>query len=87
MEAMAAGLPVVSTTLAGIPEMVQPGITGELVSPGAPQELANAIALMITDPARAREFGNKGFVVAREKFSIETSAKNLLNLFRRSAAT
>ena len=87
MEAMAAGLPVVSTTLAGIPEMVKPGITGELVSPNAPQELANAIALMITDPARAREFGNKGFAVAREKFSIETSAKNLLNLFRRSAAT
>ena len=54
MEAMATGLPVVSTALAGIPEMVQPGITGELVAPNAPQELARAIEQIITDPARAR---------------------------------
>ena len=81
MEAMATGLPVVSTTLAGIPEMVQPGITGELVPPNAPQELARAIEKIITDPARAREFGINGLAVAHEKFSIETSVKNLLSLF------
>lgn len=84
MEAMATGLPVVSTTLAGIPEMVQPGITGVLVSPNTPQELARAIAQIITDPTRAREFGNKGLAVAREKFSIATSVRNLLNLFQQS---
>ena len=81
MEAMATGLPVVSTTLAGIPEMVQPGITGELVPPGAPQELANAIEQIITNPARARELGEQGFVIAQKKFSIEASVKNLLALF------
>lgn len=81
MEAMATGLPVVSTTLAGIPEMVQPGITGELVPPNDPQELARAIKQIITDSAGARESGEKGFAVAREKFSIETSVKTLLSLF------
>jgi colanic acid/amylovoran biosynthesis glycosyltransferase len=84
MEAMATGVPVVSTTLAGIPEMVKPGITGELVPPNAPQELARAIEKFITDPARVREFGRKGLAVAHEKFSIETSVKSLLSLFGRA---
>jgi glycosyltransferase involved in cell wall biosynthesis len=81
MEAMATGLPVVSTTLAGIPEMVQPGITGELVPPDDPRELARAIEQIITDPARAREAGNKGFAVAREKFSIEKNVQTLVTFF------
>ena len=83
MEAMATGLPVVSTELAGIPEMVQPGITGELVPPDDPHELARAIKQVITDPARAREFGNNGLAVAHEKFSIETSVRSLVSLFGR----
>jgi glycosyltransferase involved in cell wall biosynthesis len=81
MEAMATGLPVVSTTLAGIPEMVQPGITGELVSPNDPQELARAIEQIITYPRRAQELGEKGLAVAQKKFSIEASAETLLALF------
>ncbi len=81
MEAMATGLPVVSTALAGIPEMVEPGVTGELVLPNQPQELANAIQQIIANPARIREFGDKGFAVAHEKFSIETSVRALLKLF------
>ena len=81
MEAMATGLPVISTTLAGIPEMMQPGITGELVAPDAPQELARAIEKIITDPAHARDLGIKGFALAQKKFSIETSVKSLLSLF------
>ncbi|MGZ4983706.1 MAG: glycosyltransferase, partial [Chthoniobacterales bacterium] len=40
MEAMAAGLPVISTALAGIPEMIQPGVNGELVPPGNVEQLA-----------------------------------------------
>ena len=81
MEAMATGLPVVSTTLAGIPEMVQPGVTGKLVSPNDPQGLAGAIEQILNDPARVRELGNNGLAHAREKFSIETSVRKLLELF------
>ncbi len=81
MEAMAAGLPVVSTTLAGIPEMVQPGVTGELVPVKSPQALARAIEQIITNPSRAREFGDKGLARAREKFSIESTVRTLVTLF------
>ena len=81
MEAMAAGLPVVSTTLAGIPEMVQPCVTGELVPVNSPQALARAIEQIITNPSRAREFGDNGLARAREKFSIESTVRTLLTLF------
>lgn len=85
MEAMASGLPVVSTRLAGIPEMVESGKTGELVSPNEPRELADAVARFISNLPRAREFGAKGLELARRKFSIQTSVRDLLHLFEDQA--
>jgi colanic acid/amylovoran biosynthesis glycosyltransferase len=81
MEAMAAGLPVVSTPLAGVPEMVEAGVTGELVPDRNPGDLAAAIERIIDDPGRARRLGERGREIAREKFSIETSVRQLLELF------
>jgi glycosyltransferase involved in cell wall biosynthesis len=81
MEAMAAGLPVISTSLAGIPEMVEDGANGELVPERDPTALAAAIEKLLDDPERARRLGERGRQIAREKFSIETSARQLVNLF------
>ncbi|HSV63641.1 MAG TPA: glycosyltransferase family 4 protein [Chthoniobacterales bacterium] len=81
MEAMAAGLPVISTPLAGIPEMVEPGVTGELVPERDPVALADAIGRTIADPERARRLGERGRQIARENFSIEQSAQQLRALF------
>ena len=50
MEAGAAGLPLVSTPVSGIPELVRHGQTGWLVAPGDAVELADAIATLATDP-------------------------------------
>jgi glycosyltransferase involved in cell wall biosynthesis len=80
-EAMAAGLPVVSTSIAGIPEMVEHNVTGELVAPNDPRALALAIERVITDRARARQLGARGLEVARAKFSIVTSVHSLLCIF------
>lgn len=46
MEAMASGVPVVTTTNSGQPELIHHGIHGLLVPPGSPEELAGAIALI-----------------------------------------
>ncbi|MFL6590613.1 MAG: glycosyltransferase family 4 protein [Chthoniobacterales bacterium] len=86
MEAMAAGLPVVSTPLAGIPEMVKPGINGDLVPERDPNMLANAIAALLTNRERAREFGVRGREIAAEKFSIETNVRQLREIFTRIPA-
>lgn len=82
MEAMAAGLPVVSTTLAGIPEMVAAGRTGELVRPADAAALADAIENLLRDPARIREYGTRARESAAEKFSIEKNVASLGEILR-----
>ena len=77
IEAMATGLPVVSTSIAGIPEMVRPGVTGELVPAGDPPALADAIDKIITEPALARDLGSRGRELAAEKFSLEKNVRAL----------
>lgn len=86
MEAMAAGLPVVSTPLGGIPEMVEQDVNGELVPERDPAALCAAIERLISDPERARRLGDRGRQMAQEKFSIETSARALIELFRATQA-
>jgi colanic acid/amylovoran biosynthesis glycosyltransferase len=81
MEAMAAGLPVISTPLGGIPEMVESGVTGELVPERDPTAFADAVEQMIENPERARRLGERGRQIAREKFSVEQSVRQLRALF------
>lgn len=81
MEAMAAGLPVISTPLAGVPEMVEPDVNGELVPERDPAAICAAMERLVSDPARARRLGDRGRQIAREKFSIETSARELQEIF------
>lgn len=82
MEAMAAGLPIVSTTLAGIPEMVQPRANGELVSLGNVDQLAAAIDSILSNPARAKGFGERSRELAVEKFSVEKNVGALRKLLQ-----
>ena len=81
MEAMAAGLPIISTPLAGIPEMVENGVNGLLVPEHDPEAICAAIEQLIASPEQARRFGDRGREIAREKFSIETSGQALRALF------
>src|ERR1043166_4104278 len=81
LEAMAAGLPVISTPLAGVPEIVENNSSGILVPEHAPEAICAAIEYLIAHPEQARRFGDRGQQIAREKFSIEASAQALLALF------
>jgi glycosyltransferase involved in cell wall biosynthesis len=57
IEAMAAGVPVVSTTVGAIPELVRDGIEGRVVEPGDIEALADALAELITQPDRRVRMG------------------------------
>jgi len=80
-EAMAAALPVVSTRLVGIPEMVEHGQTGLLCQPGDEAALADALATMAAEPQTRARLGAAGRELARERFGIDVTARQLLDLF------
>ncbi len=81
MEALAAGLPVVSTSVSGIPELVDEQV-GILVPPGSASQLAAAIAELLADADRRKAMGRAGAARIRESFSVEKSAEQLMQLFR-----
>lgn len=73
-EAMACGLPVVSTTVAGIPEMVEHGVTGLLVAPKDEGAMADAISGLAGDVERRRAMGEAGRARAQRLFSLDVTA-------------
>lgn len=77
MEAMASGLPVVSTKLGGIPEMITENETGFLVEPGDVAALADAVETLIGDSALAQKLGGAGRDRAQRLFSIEKNVHEL----------
>ena len=81
MEAMAAGLPVLATAIAGIPELVEDGVSGRLVAPGDTSGFAAAMADLLADPARARAMGRAGRQKVAAEFSIAGEAAKLDGLF------
>jgi glycosyltransferase involved in cell wall biosynthesis len=83
MEAMAAGLPVISTHIGGIPEMVENGFNGTLVPEHQPERLCAALEELIANPEQARRLGDHGHGLASERFSIEGSGRVLRGLFER----
>jgi glycosyltransferase involved in cell wall biosynthesis len=81
MEAFALGRPVISTYVAGIPELVQPGRSGWLVPAGSVDALAAAMREALTlDPAVLDRMAKEGEAQVRELHDIRTSAGQLASL-------
>jgi hypothetical protein len=81
IEAMAAARPVVSTRLAGIPELVAHGETGLLVSPGDTSALAQSLEKLIRNPELRSHYGRAGRARIEQHFRIEHTVAPLLQLF------
>jgi glycosyltransferase involved in cell wall biosynthesis len=82
MEAMAARRPVVTTHIAGIPELVTDGTSGLLVPPGDVAALTTAIETVLSDPARATAMGHAGRARVETAFDIHKEAARLGALLR-----
>ena len=83
MEAMALGRPVISTSVAGIPELVRPGLDGWLVAPGDVGALAGAIAeALSSDIQRLQDMGRSGRQRVNNRHDIDVEAAKLVQLFR-----
>jgi glycosyltransferase involved in cell wall biosynthesis len=86
LEAMATGLPVVSTTLAGVPELVEEGVTGFLAAPGDAAGLAGALERALASRELRRSLGEAGRKRLEERFASARSAPALHERFLASAA-
>jgi glycosyltransferase involved in cell wall biosynthesis len=80
LEAMAAGRPVVSTSLSGIPEMVVDGVTGLLVRERDVAAAARALECLLESEQLRRSMGEKGRARVHELFDLEQSADQLAAL-------
>jgi colanic acid/amylovoran biosynthesis glycosyltransferase len=81
MEALASGLPAVASNTMGIPELIEDGVTGLLVPPGRPGELAEKIERLARDRALGRELGEAGRRKVIEEFSLDQGADSLRDAF------
>jgi glycosyltransferase involved in cell wall biosynthesis len=79
-EAMACGVPVISTTGGALPEVV--GDAGILVPPSAPDALARAITGLVDHPRRAKALGQAGLQRARRYFSWQNAAEKTAAVYR-----
>jgi glycosyltransferase involved in cell wall biosynthesis len=81
VEALAAGLPIVTTPISGIPELIVDGETGLLVAPDDPPALAAAIARLYTDREFGARLARNGAREVRERFDGDRLARELARLF------
>ncbi|MGH9283702.1 MAG: glycosyltransferase family 4 protein, partial [Acidimicrobiales bacterium] len=81
VEAMAAGLPVVASDIAGYREVVRAGVDGLLVPPRDPEALAQAIERLLDDPETAKRLAAAGRERA-ERFSWDVVAGEVEELYR-----
>lgn len=81
MEAMASGLPVIATRVAGTSELVEEGISGRLVSPGDAAALTQAIEALAADPDLRQRMGEMGRARVCTDFDGSVEARRLAAFF------
>jgi len=84
LEAMAVGLPVVSSNCDGILDIVINGETGELVPPKDVPQLVDRVEALIRSPEKRSRYGRLGRVRVQKYFNFDTMINNLERLYRKS---
>jgi glycosyltransferase involved in cell wall biosynthesis len=85
LEAMAAGCPIVATSVGGVPSAIEDGVNGLLVPPRNPAMLARAVVLALGDQALCRRLALAGKQAFAARFSADTMTRRYERLYRRQA--
>ena len=81
IEAMAFGLPLIGTSLGGIPELIEDHGNGLLVAPGNVDDLTSAIETLVTNRDLRERMGQKSRLIYEEKFTISRMMKEIVTLY------
>ena len=82
LEAMAMEIPVVSTSVGGMPEVITSGVDGVLVPSRDPARMADAIAMLLRDPAERRRMGAAGRQRVVQAFGLEQQCERFVAFYR-----
>ncbi len=86
LEAMACGVPVVAAAVGGLIDTVVDGVTGRLIAPQAPLELADAVRDLLSAPALRHRYGRAGRERVEKRYSWDRIATETLRAYRRVTA-
>jgi glycosyltransferase involved in cell wall biosynthesis len=81
-EAMALGRPVITTRVTGIPEFLTSGIDSIVIDETSPRSLRDAMVMLVGDQPLRRQLGERGRLLAEQKFDISSTSKRYLSLYR-----
>ena len=82
LQAAACGLPIVAGRAGGIPEIVRPGITGELIEPGDAGALSGYLIQLLGDAGLRQRYGSAGRALTLAEFSIDAMVDGNLQVYR-----
>lgn len=86
LEAQACGVPVISTDVGAIHEVVDDGVTGLLVPPGQPAAIAAATVDLLSDPTRRSAMGRAARALAVDEFGLATAANLRARIYEAALA-
>jgi len=86
LQAAACGVPLVGGRAGGIPEIVQPGLNGELITPGDTAALTSALTKLLTSADLRKRYGQAGRAWVEQRFSVDAMVAGNLGVYERAIA-
>ena len=86
IEALAAGIPIVATNVGGVPEIVEGGVNGLLVSPENPAELTHACLQFLQDREFALQIAQAGNTIVQKRFNINVQIEQLSHIYEEASS-
>ena len=82
-ESLLCGVPTVATDVGGLPDVIEPGVTGWLVAPKKPAELADTIDKVLSDPVLAKRTARAGQAKARDIVDVKVTSREVIGIYER----